>query len=490
MLNLRGYIMSKLIVHNHSGSHEIDFEGRVKLSELLIPENLMPATPCGGIGKCGKCVAFEFKEGSEQENRKILTCQAFVEGDTEIFIPKNVIVSKIRTEGYMPPFELKPVTSGIGCAVDIGTTTVVLRLINLDTGEMLHAVSIENPQRAVAADVINRIQASLHGKNKLLQDMIQNTVNALFEQACKENKIDKKDVTAKVITGNTTMLYLYTGRLPLSLTKVPYTADFKFGVVENGVYFPPCFGAFVGADIYTAILASEMARKDEISLLIDLGTNGEIALYNKGMLTCCATACGPAFEGAGIECGGPATDGAIDHVWLENGEIRYSVIGGDHLKATHLCGSAIIDAVATLLEMGHINDRGRLDEERHHITDDVYITRHDIRQIQLAKSAICAGIITLVEISGLEPKDIDAFYIAGGFGAYLKLESAERIGLMPKELVPKTKVLGNAALSGAILTLLDKNATDALGLEDSETINLAATEQFSDLYIENMLFNV
>ncbi len=481
--------MSKLIVHNNSGTHELHFEGRAKLSELLSAENLMPATPCGGVGKCGKCTAFEFKEGSDDQSHKILTCQAFVEGDTEIFIPKNVIVSKIRTEGNMPDFELDPVASGIGCAVDIGTTTVVLRLINLDTGEMLPAVSVENPQRAIAADVINRIQAALHGKDKLLQHMIQNTVNSLLDQACKENKISKDSITAKVITGNTTMLYLYTGRLPVSLAKVPYTADHTFGSVENGVYYPPCFGAFVGADIYTAILASDMVHRGEVSLLIDLGTNGEIALYNKGHLSCCATACGPAFEGTGIECGGPATDGAIDHVWIEDGAIRYSVIGGN-LKPTHLCGSAIIDAVASLLELGHISENGRLDQDRHYLAEDVYISKQDIRQIQLAKSAICAGIITLIEINGLTPKDIEAFYIAGGFGAYLKLESADKIGLMPSDLLPKTTVIGNAALSGAILTLLDKTATSALGIENSTTINLAATEQFSDLYIENMLFDV
>ena len=481
--------MSILTV-NHSGKEpvKIEFEGNVKLSELLESNDLMPPTPCGGNGKCGKCKAFLYQEGAENAHSEILTCQAMIEGNCEVFIPKSTIVSKIRTEGFMPEYKLDPVAAGYGVAVDIGTTTVVLRIINLDTGEILPAVSVENPQRAIASDVINRIQASLNGKSALEQKMIQGTINSLFEQALKENELTKEDIKAWVITGNTTMLYLYTGRSPLSLTKVPYTADCTFGFEENGVYFPPCFGAYVGADIYTAILASDLVHKPGISMLIDLGTNGELAIYKDGKLTCCATACGPAFEGTGIECGGPATEGAIDHFWVENGEIKYSVIGD--CEPTHMCGSAIIDAVAALIKTGHVSDTGRLDTDQYFVSEKVYISKQDIRQIQLAKSAICAGIITLMEINDVKPEDVARFYIAGGFGAYLKLESADTIDLIPKELINKADVIGNAALSGAILTLLDKNAAESLKLDDCECINLAATEQFSDLYIENMIFNV
>ena len=481
--------MSILTV-NHSGQDpvKIEFEGKVKLAEILEAQNLMPPTPCGGNGKCGKCKAFLYQEGAENAQSEILTCQAAVEGDCEIFIPKSIIVSKIRTEGFMPEFKLNPVADGYGVAVDIGTTTVVLRIINLDTGEILPAVSVENPQRAIAADVINRIQASLKGKGALEQKMIQGTINTLLEQALKENGLTREDIKATVITGNTTMLYLYTGRSPLSLTQVPYTADCRFGFTENGVYYPPCFGAYVGADIYTAIMASDLVHKPGISMLIDLGTNGELALYKDGKLTCCATACGPAFEGTGIECGGPATDGAIDHFWVEDGEIKYSVIGD--CKPTHMCGSAIIDGVAALIKTGHVSDTGRLDCDKYEITENVYISKQDIRQIQLAKSAICAGIITLMEVNDVKPQDVERFFIAGGFGAYLRLDSADTIDLIPKELIQKADVIGNAALSGAILTLLDKNAVESLELENCECINLAATEQFSDLYIENMIFNV
>jgi len=478
--------MSTLIVHNQQNELSIPFEGKTKLSDLLTKLDAMPQLPCGGNGKCGKCVAFVHKEGVALEDTKILTCQAYVEGDTEIYIPKGTIVSKIQTDGVMPEYKLNPRTKGFGCAVDVGTTTVVLRLINLDKGEILSAVSVENPQRAIASDVINRIQASLKGKDLLQKQLINNTIASLLEKACEEAGITKDDVKYTIITGNTTMLYLYTGRNPLSLTKVPYIPDFTFGVLENGIYYPPCFGAFVGADIYTAILASDMVNNQGTTLLIDLGTNGEIALYKDGKLTCCATACGPAFEGAGIDCGGPATDGAIDHIWVENGEIKYSVIG--NIKPTHLCGSAVIDAVAALLKTGHVSEMGKLDAEYFEFAPGIKFTKQDVRQIQLAKSAICAGIKTLMEVNGITANDINTFYIAGGFGAYLKLESADTISLVPKELVPKSKVIGNAALSGAIAMLLDKDIDKKIKLDNCECINLAATEQFSDLYIENMIF--
>ncbi|MDO5331568.1 MAG: ASKHA domain-containing protein, partial [Bacillota bacterium] len=400
--------MSTLIVHNQQDELNITFEGKTKLSELLTKLNVMPQQPCGGNGKCGKCVAFVYKDGQSLEETKILTCQAYVEDDTEIYIPKGTIVSKIQTDGIMPEYKLNPRSNGIGCAVDIGTTTVVLRLINLDTGEFLPAVSVENPQRAIASDVINRIQASLKGKNQLQKQLIHNTLSNLLERACEDAGIAKDDVKYTIVTGNTTMLYLYTGRSPKSLTEVPYTADCTFGFMEDDVYFPPCFGAYVGADIYTAILASDLVKDKKTALLIDLGTNGEIALYKDGKLTCCATACGPAFEGAGIDCGGPATDGAIDHIWVEDDEIKYSVIG--KTKPTHLCGSAVIDAVAALLKTNHISEMGKLDSEYFEFAPGIKFTNKDVRQIQLAKSAICAGIKTLMEVNGVTADDIGTFY--------------------------------------------------------------------------------
>ena len=281
------------------------------------------------------------------------------------------------------------------------------------------------------------------------------------------------------------MLYLYTGRMPTTLAYTPFIADCLFGCEEDGTYYPPCFGAFVGADIYTAIVASGLIPKDETALLVDLGTNGEIALYDKGKLTCCATACGPAFEGTGISCGGHAADGAIDHVWIEDGEPKFSVIG--NTEPTHICGSGIMDAIATLLDLGVIDETGAMPEP-YEFAPGVVLQPKDVRQVQLAKAAICGGIKTLINREGLTEDDIKTLYIAGGFGSYITLDSAVRVGVFPKELQDNAKVIGNAALSGAIMILLGAEKKFEPASVETECINLAQQPEFSDLYMESMFF--
>ena len=471
--------MSVLKVYDQNKLTEIEFSGKTKLSELLEAHGLMPATPCGGNGKCGKCSAYL---GSD----KILTCQAYVEDSAELYLPKKTIISKIRTDGYMPQFTPKA-QSGYGIAVDIGTTTVVARLVDLSTGELLNAASRENPQRLLSADVIGRIQACIEkGKLPLLQGLIRETIEDLSEHIIKERGIKKEDIKKTVITGNTTMLYLYTGRMPTTLAYTPFIADCLFGFEENGALLPPCFGAFVGADIYTAITASGLIPKEETAMLIDLGTNGEISLFNKGELVCCATACGPAFEGTGISCGGPAAEGAIDHIWLdEDGKVQFSVIG--NCAPTHICGSGIMDAIATLLKTEDIDETGAM-EDPYEFAPGVVLDPHDVRQVQLAKGAICGGIKTLLSREGLKPSDVKTLYIAGGFGSYIDLDSAAKVGIFPKEFRQTSEVIGNAALSGAIMMLLGADKRFEPGSIKCECINLAQEPEFSDLYMESMFF--
>ena len=469
---------SVLKVYDKNQITEIEFSGRAKLSELLEARGLMPATPCGGNGKCGKCSAYL---GSE----KILTCQAYVEGSAELYLPKKTIISKIRTDGYMPQFTPAK-QSGFGIAVDIGTTTVVTRLVDLSTGELLNTASRENPQRLLAADVIGRIQACIEkGKLPLLQGLIKETVSDLKAHVIKERGIKLEDVKKTVVTGNTTMLYLYTGRMPTTLAYTPFLADCLFGFEENGDVLPPCLGTFVGADIYTSITASGLITKDETSILIDLGTNGEIALYDKGKLVCCATACGPAFEGTGISCGGPAADGAIDHIWLEDGQVKYSVIGST--EPTHICGSGIVDAISTLLKTEDIDETGAMPDP-YEFAPGVVLDPRDVRQVQLAKGAICGGIKTLLLRQGLKPKDVKTLYIAGGFGSYIALDSAADIGIFPREMKESAKVIGNAALTGAIMMLLGADKRFEPASVECECINLAQQPEFSDLYMESMFF--
>ena len=467
-----------LKVYSQNNVSELRFSGKAKLSELLEANGLMPATPCGGNGTCGKCSGF-------LNGKKVLTCQAYLEEDGELYLPEKKIISKIKTDGYTPEYTPAP-GEGYGMAVDIGTTTVVLQIIDLSTGALLNPVSRENPQRLLSADVIGRIQACIEkGKLPVLQGLIRETIKDLKEHALKQNGLTEDDIKKTVVTGNTTMLYLYTGRMPTTLAYTPFIADCLFGMEENGDYLPPCFGAFVGADIYTAITASGLIAKDETAVLIDLGTNGEISLYNKGKLTCCATACGPAFEGTGISCGGPAAPGAIDHIWLKDGKVEYSVLGG--IEADHICGSGIMDAIAVLLDLEVIDETGAMEEE-YEFAPGVVLQPKDVRQVQLAKGAICGGIKTLIGREGLKPSDIRTLYIAGGFGSYIDLDSAAKVGIFPEEMQKTAKVIGNAALSGAIMILLGADKKFEPSSVETECINLAQEPEFSDLYMESMFF--
>ena len=481
--------MHLLTVHRPGGEiREIEFEKETLLSELLqgIPE--APDLVCGGAGVCGKCrVIARGALRPVPADGECLACQTVAEGDAEVFL-KNTQggICAISESGYRPDAKLMPSFEGkYGVAVDIGTTTVALQLFDLETGEALGSRSVQNPQCAVAADVIGRIQASLDGKGKVQKTLIEDCIRSLTESACLSAGISTDDVSTFVIAGNTTMLYLLTERSPETLARAPFKADCLFDIKDGNVYYPPCMDAFVGADITCAVLASEMTERDETSLLIDLGTNGEMALWHDGKLICTSTAAGPAFEGGGISCGSAAVAGAVETVRVEDGELRVSTIGG--AKAQSICGSGLIDAVAAFLELEYIDETGAADEDTMPVADDVSLTQKDIRQVQLAKGAIAAGAQTLLKHAGVTLSDVKRLYIAGGFGQHLPIDSAVKIGLIPE--LPTT-VLGNASLSGAALMLLNRD-----WLEKGRRIagnavchNLSSDPFFSDAFIENMMF--
>ena len=479
--------MSELTIHQGQQVHSRVFQPPVKLSELL-GEELMPEMPCGGNGTCGKCAVYAWGSFSPEPDQagQVLSCQAVVTGDAQVYLPPRRAIRRIQTEGVMPVYTPVSDAHGWGAAVDIGTTTVVVRLVNMEQGTLAPPLCAENPQRMLAADVIGRIQAALEGKGPILQRMIQETVDHLLEKACQTSGIRREDLVRTVITGNTTMLYLYTGRNPEPLSHAPFQADCLFGCEEGKVWYPPCFGAFVGADIYTAILASGMCRRPETALLIDLGTNGEIALIHDGQLLCCSTAAGPAFEGSSIRCGGVSMEGAVDHVTIEEEGITFTTIGG--APAQCICGSGLIDLLACLLEKEIVDETGAMEEGPYHLTEHVALYQEDVRQLQLAKGAIRAGMETLLQRAGLTAGQVDALYVAGGFGTVLDLNHAAAIGLIPEELVAKTKVLGNAALTGAVLELLSPTEEAAI-LSHAQCLNLSECKEFTDLFMESMLFD-
>ena len=379
-----------------------------------------------------------------------------------------------------------------GASIDIGTTTIALQLFDLATGNLIGYSSMHNPQTSVAADVIGRIDAALHGQADKLRLQVANAITTLLASACAQAGIPSSDASSLVITGNTTMLYLLTGRNPYPLSRAPFEADCFFGtetdLLNRCVYLPDCLHAFVGADTTCALLASGMTSHSETTLLCDIGTNGEMALWHHGKLYIASTAAGPAFEGAGISCGCASILGAIDQVNVVNGTLHCHTIGNQ--TAVGICGSGLLDAVAALLDTEAMDDTGYLEEESIVLAEGVILTQSDIRAVQLAKAATYAGIMSLLSAAGCETKDVKTLYIAGGFGSHLNLRSAVRIGLVPEELADRVQVIGNAALDGASMLLMDANQRQTIASfrEHTVHIRLDGNPEFADLYIDAMLF--
>jgi len=328
----------------------------------------------------------------------------------------------------------------------------------------------------------------LDGKLPLLCRQVTDALTELLEKAG-QGKPD-----AMVITGNTTMLYLLTGRDPEALSQAPFAAECLFGhetqVLGIRTYLPRCMGAFVGGDITCAVLASGMTQKKETALLCDIGTNGEIALWKNGRLYVTSTAAGPAFEGAGISCGCGSVEGAIDRVWVENDRLCCHTIG--RMPPMGVCGSGLIDAVAAALALESIDETGAMEADALPLADGVALLNRDIRAVQLAKAAIAAGIQILLDETGTTVEEITTLYIAGGFGSHLNVDSAAAIGLIPRQLKERVCVIGNGALTGAAMLLMDQarmQSAETLA-NGARLLNLGGNPGFNENYMEQILFPV
>ena len=479
--------MATLSIWSNGNFKQIHFQPPQPLHVLLESAGFYGLRPCGGLGKCGKCAVTLSGDVSAPNEAEVsaglrLACQALVLGDAQVFLPTAADLQQIQTDSVADTGVFTP-SEGIGIAVDIGSTTLVLRRYDLQTGTLLGQSAMINPQTGIAADVMGRIGAAMEGKSNLLQTQILDALALLLHQA--GGAADKA-----VITGNTTMLYLLCGEDPSRLSCAPFLADDLFGredtVLELPVYLPPCMNAFVGADISCAVLASGMC-KEKTALLCDIGTNGEIALWKDGVLSVTSTAAGPAFEGALISCGCSSIPGAIDKVWWEADAIQIHTIGEQ--PAVGICGSGLIDAVAVLLQQELMDETGALDEDVV-LAPGVTLLQKDIRALQLAKAAIAAGIQTLLESSNTTFEEIETFYLAGGFGSHLNIANAAAIGLIPKELIEKAKVIGNAALAGASQLLLNGEAAAQIRAiaANSRHFNLGGNPAFNENYMEQMFF--
>lgn len=485
--------MATLTVWKNSTRCDVEFQPPQSLDQILNQIGNLSDHPCGGRGICGKCkVSIRgHVRGSASAGRDIeahLRCQTVLLGDAEVWLPEDRGLT--YTKESSPEADAQTVP--LGAAVDIGTTTIAAKLIDPNTGNCLAECVAGNPQRFIAADVMGRIHAALTGSGQMLQHQILAALEHILSDACVQAGCRIDDIRHSTIVGNTTMLYLLLGKCPRSLATAPFYADDLFGrdeiVLNRQVWIPPCMDTFVGADITAAVLTSGMCRNDQTTLLCDIGTNGELALWKNGKLYVTSTAAGPALEGAQITYGCCSVPGAIDKVWQEDGRIRFRTIGG--IPAVGICGSGLIDAVAAFLETGDIDETGAMRKDRLLIGDTVAVYPKDIRNVQVAKAAIAAGIETLMGQADTSVDDIQRLYLAGNFGSHLDISSAVKIGLIPGILQDRVVILGNAALTGAAMMLqhkkLQTKAKQIAGCTVS--VNLGGNPVFNERFIENMLF--
>ena len=489
--------MAELRVKRGDVQTTISFAPGTRLREVLQTGGIELASPCGGRGLCGKCAVTLRGEVSppdpmEQRAGARLACQAMLLGDAEVVLPEEQEMEGIELgEDAMLPAP-DPMEGPYGAAVDIGTTTLALRLYDLKRGTCLARCGMGNPQTAIAADVMGRIGAAMAGELDRLHGLVNGAVEVLLARACAEAGMESQRVRSLVVTGNTAILYLFTGKDPSSLAKAPFEADYLFGetLILNGrqVYLPRCMHAFVGADTTCAVLASGMCDQSGVSLLADVGTNGELALWKDGKLLVTSTAAGPAFEGMGISCGCGSEPGAIDRVSVRGRKIIVHTIGDR--PAIGLCGSGLIDAVTAALAVGAIDETGAMEGDTFALTEGVCLLPRDIRAVQLAKAAVAAGIDTLLERLGIGVEDVDSFLIAGGFGSHLNVENAAVVGLFPQALAGHSRVLGNAALTGAVMMLLDRRQQDrgSALTRHARHVDLGGDLRFNQHFIDNMLF--
>lgn len=450
--------------------------------QAQIAAGLRPDAPCGGKGTCGKCKVI-------LEGKEVLGCQTVVDRDLTVVTEqeeKEKILTTGLTVSTIPEGKYPYVL-----AFDIGTTTVVAYLMDGHSGKLIDTASCKNPQGQYGADVISRIECSLQGGGEILKNCIQQTLSQLSKELCTSAGIRQEDIGNVAIVGNTAMHHLLLGIDPKPLVTPPYMPNvFEAMELKDGqVRILPNIAGFVGGDTVGCMVSTRFDRLEEVSLLIDIGTNGEMVLGNKDRRIACSTAAGPAFEGAKISCGMRGAEGAVDHVWLENEEIKYHVIGDTAPEG--LCGSGLLDLIAVLLDLEIIDESGYLEKKEFKLCDNVILTQKDVREVQLAKAAIRAGIELLAEKLGVPVADIRKVYLAGAFGNYLTPASACRIGMIPPVLQDRIHPIGNAAGEGAKLCALNREEylySQALA-KNTDFLELASLPQFQDCYVEALEFS-
>jgi uncharacterized 2Fe-2S/4Fe-4S cluster protein (DUF4445 family) len=397
-------------------------------------------------------------------------------------------------------------------AFDLGTTTVVATLLDLETGTPAAVRSMLNRQQPYGADVISRVSATMLDENALgaLEARAHETLSQLAGEVCEEGGVDPAEVYEIVLCGNVTMTQLALGIDPEPLSMAPFivashdlppalAADFGVAVHPRApaVVFPS-LGAYVGGDIVAGMLASGLTRDKRVRLFIDVGTNSEIAIGSNERVLATAAPAGPAFEAAQIRCGMRAAEGAIEGVKIRDGELELQVIGD--VEPVGICGSGLVDCVAEMVQAGLLDHSGRftddarmtkIGEERvFMLADNVYLSQRDVRELQFAKASIATGWNILLREMDLTPDDISQVLLAGSFGAYLSPASAVRIGLVPRLALPRIISAGNVASEGAKMAALShRERAEARSIvHEVEYVELSGREDFNDLFVDQLAF--
>lgn len=502
-----------------NSGQELKIQGRKKdtLLETLRKSGVFIPAVCAGRGSCGKCriqvidgnvpeteADHKFFSKQEIEAGYRLACRAYPESDCTILIEDN------ESEGFFVQAQGKdtdvyPLGGNVayGIAADIGTTTIAMQLVELKTGKIADVYTSVNRQRAYGADVISRIEAANSGKKEELTKTVREILlEGIFQLTQKESIRVKR----MVIGGNTTMIHLLMGYScetlgifpfkPVNIHTIHTTGKELFGKqdLDFDIIIYPGISTYVGGDIVAGLYSLGFQEREKVSVLIDLGTNGELAIGNKDRILVASTAAGPAFEGGNIICGMGSMPGAICRVEMDHGEIRAETIGNAEPKG--ICGTGVIDCVYELLKEGIVDETGLMEDECFEsgavLSEDEKIRfyQKDVREIQLAKSAVRAGLETLILRYGAVWDEIETVYVAGGFGHKMDVHKAAGIGLFPAACEGKIEAVGNSCLAGTVKYLIRQEAPeDTLKLvEASKEISLSNDKDFQEFYMEYMYF--
>ncbi len=487
---------------------EVEVDKGTPLKEVLASFGV--DFPCAGRGTCGKCrykllsgsisltpahAQFLDKKGWGAEWR--LACYSFVGEDITIHIDQLDDSSILSDNSY---FDFVP-RRGFGVAVDLGSTTIVSQLVDLESGEVVASRAVMNPQSSYGADIISRISFAMESPENL--SLLSQLVRDVIFLHIREFMHIAQSSFEVVIVGNSVMHHLFCGIDPAPLAAYPFESDRNEMVTMSAeelqwdlpcdvqLHFMPNISHFVGSDILAGIIAVGMDRSAKCQILIDLGTNGEIVIGNKERLICTSTAAGPAFEGVNISQGMKAVLGAVYRISAtQSGEAECGVIGGAEPKG--ICGSGLVDAVKYLLQSEQIDATGMIvgDGRSVNICDGVSLTDADIREFQLAKSAIATGIHFILKEFGISISDVDKVYISGGLGTHVNAEHASSVGLITLDNISQLVKARNSALAGAKQLLYSeyRQLVPAL-LAKSDYCSLEGQVDFQDVYCDHLYFS-